>query len=380
MRILQINASYKPAFIYGGPTMSVSMLCEQMEKKDVDVTVFTTTANGPNELRVVINTPINVDGVQVTYFKRITKDHTHFSPALLSGLWQGVKNYDVVHIHAWWNLVSVLSCFIAVLRSVPVVVSPRGTLSPYSFANNNRFIKNLIHRVLGKPLLNKCCLHVTSNRESDAMISLVTPKSIFTIPNFVKLHTNTEVTYNNPGTPIKLLFFSRIEQKKGLDILLDALTEVSVLYHLTIAGNGEDDYISSLKSYAISKGIDKHITWAGFYNDDKFNLLREHDLFILPSHDENFANTVIESLSVGTAVLISQNVGLYDYVQEKNLGWICETNAASVSTHINEICTSHKDDLLKIRKNAPAIIYNDFNPDNLAEKYLTMYNQIINHE
>lgn len=380
MRILQINASYKPAFIYGGPTMSVSVLCEQLVKKDVDVKVFTTTANGPNELPVVINTPINVDGVQVTYFKRVTKDHTHFSPALLLRLWHVVKNHHVVHIHAWWNLVSVLSCLIAVARGVPIVLSPRGTLSPYSFTNNNRFIKHLIHLVLGKPLLNKCYLHVTSKRESDAMISLVTPKSIFTIPNFVKLHENIEVTYDNPGTPIKLLFFSRIEQKKGLDILLNALTEVSVSYHLTIAGNGEDDYINSLKQYTKAKGIDKYITWAGFYSDDKFDLLREHDLFILPSHDENFANTVIESLSVGTAVLISQNVGLYDYVQQKNLGWICETNAASISTYINKICADYKDDLLRISKDAPAIVSNDFNPDNLVEKYLSMYKQIINHE
>ena len=135
--------------------MSVSMLCEQLVKKNIEVMVFTTTANGTDELPVALNNPVDVDGVRVTYFKRLTKDHTHFSPALLSKLWRNVKNYDVVHIHAWWNMVSVLSCFISLMRGVPVIVSPRGTLSPYSFSNKNRFVKNLIHHFLGKPLLNK---------------------------------------------------------------------------------------------------------------------------------------------------------------------------------------------------------------------------------
>ncbi len=373
MRILQINASYKPAFIYGGPTMSVSMLCEQLAKKHIDVMVFTTTANGTDELPVT-NNPVDVDGVPVIYFKRITKDHTHFSPELLSKLWHNVKHYDAVHIHAWWNMVSVLSCLIAIIRGVPVIVSPRGTLSPYSFLNKNRVVKKLIHELLGKPLLDKCYIHVTSQRESTAMSNLVQPKGIFNIPNFVKL-ANKSVAEKMPGDPVKLLFFSRIEEKKGLDILLDALNKVSVPYHLTIAGNGDVEYIDSLKQYAVAKGIDKHITWAGFFNDDKFDLLCQHDLFILPSHDENFANTVIESLSVGTAVLISQNVGLYDYVQQKKLGWICETNATSISTHINTICSNYRDELLRIRKDAPAIIYNDFDPDSLVEKYLDMYKQ-----
>jgi glycosyltransferase involved in cell wall biosynthesis len=360
--------------------MSVSMLGEQLVKKHIDVMVFTTTANGTDELPVTLNNMVDVDGVQVTYFKRITKDHTHFSPALLSKLWHQVKNYDVVHIHAWWNLVSVLSCFISLMRSVPVIVSPRGTLSPYSFSNKNRFVKKLIHELLGKPLLDKCYIHVTSQRESTAISDLVQPKGIFNIANFVKLAGKTNEDNNMPGTPIKLLFFSRIEEKKGLDILLDALLKVSVGYHLTIAGNGDVEYINKLKKYAVELGVDKHITWAGFYNEDKFDLLRKHDLFILPSHDENFANTVIESLSVGTAVLISQNVGLYDYVQQKKLGWICETNPTSISSSINTICTNYINDLQRIRTDAPAIIYTDFDPDMLVEKYLDMYKQTITHE
>lgn len=376
MKVLQISASYKPAYIYGGPIMSVSMLAEQAAKLGAEITVFTTTANGLNELPVTTNQPVIIDGVTVIYFKRISKDHTHLSPTLLKNVWQKARDYDVVHIHAWWNLVSMLSCLIAVMRNVKVVVSPRGTLSNYSFNNKNNGIKGLIHTFLTKPLLKKCDIHTTSDNEYSAVKSIVEGKHFFNIPNFIRLNINKQYAAA-PGTNyIKLIFLSRIEEKKGLDILFDALKEVTIPYRLTIAGDGNSDYINSLKAISVNNGIDKYIDWIGFQTDNKFDLLHAHDLFILPSHDENFGNVVIESLSVGTAVLISEQVGLADYVATNNLGWISQTNAASVSAAINNI-NIRPDELQRIRKEAPAIILEDFNYNNLALKYMNMYNQII---
>jgi glycosyltransferase involved in cell wall biosynthesis len=376
LRILQINASYKPAFIYGGPTMSVSMLAEQLVKAGVSVMVLTTTANGEDELPVQMNKPVLIDGVNTIYFKRLTKDHTHFSPALLRKVWKEVKNYDVVHIHAWWNLVSVLSCLIAVRRKVPVVLSPRGTLSNYSFHNKNNKIKDLIHRYLGEPLLKRSFIHTTSKNELLAIKSIVQPKGLFNIPNFIKLAAVKPPIPHSQTDHLKLLFFSRIEEKKGLDILLDALKTVTTPWYLTIAGSGDEAYINELKELATENNIADKINWAGFFNEDKFQLLQQHDVMILPSHDENFGNVVIESLSVGTPVLITENVGLADYVKKNNLGWVCEKNASSVSERINLI-GNQKEVLEEIRDRAPGKILADFEETKLVRKYIDMYNQII---
>ena len=94
MTTIQISAAYKPAYIYGGPTMSVAMLCETLSKTDLKLEVLTTTANGKSELPVTQNEPVEIDGVKVTYFKRLTKDHTHFSPALLLNLKQKIKTFS----------------------------------------------------------------------------------------------------------------------------------------------------------------------------------------------------------------------------------------------------------------------------------------------
>ncbi|MCO5936051.1 glycosyltransferase [Mucilaginibacter sp. RB4R14] len=379
MKALNIIAAYKPAVIYGGPTMSVAMLCEELNRAGLHTEVFTTTANGVEELPVSINKPVNVDGVTVTYFKRITKDHTHFSPALLKALWKRAKEFDVIHIHAWWNLVSVLSCAIALAKGVPVILSPRGTLSNYSFANNNTGKKRIIHALLGKKLLAKCHIHVTAARESVSILDVVKPLNITTIPNFVKLPTaNVERPAVADG-PIKLLFFSRIEEKKGLDILLQALNTVTIPFHVTIAGDGDITYINKLKASVTDPAITAKITWAGFYNDDKFILLSQHDLLVLPSHDENFGNVVIESLSVGTPVLISYNVGLANYVKDHNLGWICDTDAASVSDAINNM-TDYNTKITEIQKKAPGIIRADFSGSRLQQQYINFYKDILAHE
>lgn len=349
-----------------------------MQQAGCTVNVYTTTANGPVELAVAANTTVCVDHVMVTYFKRITKDHTHFSPLLLWRLWREVRGFDVVHIHAWWNLVSVFSCFIAVIRKVPVVVSPRGTLSAYSFTNRSSFSKRTMQVMLGKYLLRRSFIHVTSQKEGHDIYALIHPKKLMNIPNFVVLGAPPGPLVKPKDSRLELLFLSRIEEKKGLDILFNALESVTIPYHLTIAGDGEPGYVANLKALAARQNIYGNISWIGFQGGNKFELLAGMDIMVLTSHDENFGNVVIESLSVGTAVLISKNVGLADYVSENNLGWVCELEADNIRSFIELIAnaTSARAD---IRSRAPGRIQTDYREDNLAKRYMDMYKQVINH-
>jgi len=378
LKILQINASYKPAYIYGGPTMSVSKLSEELVKAGCSVEVFTTAANGPAELHVKLNEPIRVDGVTVRYFKRITKDHSHFSPGLLKAVWSHARDFDVVHIHAWWNLVSVLSCLLALIRKAPVIVSPRGTLSWYSFQNRNALYKRVIHGVLGKRLLKRCGLHATSVREELALNGMLHPPIIFDLPNFVELSDST-TTERNWGGELQLLFLSRIEEKKGLELLLQALSSVDTPWHLTIAGDGNKEYISGLKTLTLQHHISDRITWAGFQKEHKFDLIKSMHLLVLPSYDENFGNVVIECLSAGTPVLISTNVGLAAYVTKNELGWVCDLDSQDISKNINTIAVQ-RDVLSKISRSSAEIIQRDFNGDVLVKKYIGMYQQYIDRD
>ncbi len=384
MHIFQINASYKPAYIYGGPTMSVSKLSEELVKAGQDVSVLTTTANGLIELDLKPGELQLVDNVPVIYFKRLTKDHSHFSPALFSHLFKKLNksiNQQIIHIHAWWNLVSMISCFISLWKQKQVILSPRGTLSSYSFKNRSSILKNTFHTLAGKHLLKRCHFHVTSEKEKQDILNLLIPKSITVIPNFVRLEAESaickteQVSQNESqiSNPIKLLFLSRIEEKKGLDLLFNALVNFHIPYTLTVAGSGHSEYIVQLKQLASKLGIDQHIAWIGQQGSEKkFSILHCHDLLVLPSHDENFANVVIESLSVGTAVLISKKVGLADYVAKHDLGWISDITAVELRQTI-DIASKDFEKRELIRQNAPQKIRNDFNDDQLVKRYIEMY-------
>lgn len=390
MKIIQITASYKPAYIYGGPIFSVAKLCEGLVRViDVEgIQVFTTNANGHQELELKTDLFKLIDGVPVRYFKRWTKDHSHFSPGLLIRLRREILNTainnTIIHIHGWWNLVSVLSCLIAKWYKVPVVLSPRGMLTSYTFDNRNSFSKKLIQRFLGENLLKYCHIHATSEKEKEDILKIVTPKSLTIIPNLVSLlskdsnknRLKLSTSSNKSEAILKLIFLSRIEEKKGLELLFEALSEIEIKYKLTIAGSGTSQYIESLKKKAMSLQIEQHINWIGqVNNDDKFSLLAQHDLMALISYNENFANTVIESLSVGTPVLLSREVGLASYVEKNGLGWICDLKPANVKYSLLK-AKSETEKRVKIRQTAPAIIREDFDDEILIKKYLDLYNTV----
>ncbi|WP_029286632.1 XrtY-associated glycosyltransferase XYAG1 [Pedobacter sp. R20-19] len=396
MKIIHITASYKPAYIYGGPIQSVGKLCEatisDTHQQHIDLEVFTTTANGKNELPVETKKPLMIDGVRVTYFERWTKDHSHFSPDLLLGLQKALKQAQqkneqiIIHIHAWWNLVSVLSCLIAKWYNIPVVLSPRGMLTNYSQNNRHASIKSLFHRLIGKHLLEYCHIHATSTQEKENIQSIIQPKTITIIHNLVNipsdLSNSDESNMNKENLGLidkfKIIFLSRIEEKKGLPLLFNALAKIQMPFTLTIAGTGLDEYIASLKKQAIILKIDDQIQWVGqVSNNEKFKLLAQHDLLVLTSYNENFANVIIESLSVGTSVLISDQVGLSSYVKTKQLGWITTLNPNDILKTISEaILDAEKLNL--IRKQAPIMIANDFKDAVLVQQYLYLYKDTAN--
>jgi len=381
MKIIQICAAYKPAYVYGGPTMSVSKLSEELVKAGHDVTVLATTANGKEELAVQTGKAQLVDGVPVYYFKRWTKDHTHFSPALFWFLHKEIKKAKtqntklIIHIHAWWNLVSIFSCWIAKLHGVKVVLSPRGMLTNYSLNNRNSKSKDAIHSLLGKNLLKYCHIHATSTKEQRDVQQTSEVKGISVVPNFVRFPQENRIN-RQPSDVYKLLFLSRIEEKKGLELLFEALAKVTIPYQLNIAGTGETDYIQSLQSLAAKLNIQPHIQWLGHVgNNEKFEMLAQQDLLVLTSYNENFANVVVESLAMGTPVLVSEQVGLADYVSTKNLGWVTSLIPAEISKMIT-ISFAENDKRQNINSSAPSLIREDFNVQKLAAQYADMYHLI----
>ena len=376
MRILHIVPSYKPAYIYGGPIESVSKLCEGLAAAGHHVDVFTTTANGETELDLESGIPLNVDGVGVTYFKRITKDPTHISPALWKHLYHNVKKYDIVHVQSWWNILVIIATCICHFRKVKVIIAPRGMLSKYIFETGNVKMKKLIHNTIGKYALSKSWFHATAEPEYNECKEIIAGWSGFIQPNILTLpDLAIEKQKNDVFT---LIFMSRLHPKKGIEILLNAISKLSFRVLLKIAGSGDEDYLKSLKDMAVELGVTESIEWLGWLDrDEKFKELMHADLFVLVSLNENFANVVVESLHMGTPVLLTQNVGLSGFVKKYDQGWVSTLEVSDVVEKL-EAAYLDKDKIARINSQGRTIIDDNFSSDQLIKNYIHEYQQIIN--
>ena len=373
MKILHITPSYKPAYIYGGPTRSISELCEALVRENISVDVFTTTANGKLELNIPSSEKIMVDGVGVTYFSRQTKDHTHFSIGLLLKVFLQCRKYDAVHIHSWWNLVTIFSVLICRLRGVTPVLSPRGMLSPFTFSKSSARI--YFHKWMGRFLVSRTVLHLTSNMEKMECLKIVSPVTTVVLPNFVKVgEIQNRIIKKNPLK--SFVFLSRIHEKKGLELTFKTLSKLTIPWELKIIGDGDQAYIADLKKLSESLNIQSNILWLGTISgSDKFEYLKNADYFILLSQNENFANVVVESLSVGTPVIISDQVGLNDYVLENNFGWVLPLNEELIEHNFNSVL-SDDEKIEFVATHAPSKIRNDFYSIQLAKSYINFYSDM----
>ncbi|RYE50117.1 MAG: glycosyltransferase [Sphingobacteriales bacterium] len=377
MKILFISPSYKPADVYGGPTVSVSELAEALAAAGHLVTIYTTTANGKKELEVETGVPVLLNGVTVFYFKRQTGDHTHVSIGLWKKLLKTATLFDVIHLQSWWSVLILMAAVICRKKGCKYIISPRGMLSGYSFGQQHSMPKKIIHKTIGLGLLRRSHLHATTLLEWNDCLRVNDSWRGFILPNLVRFPVtlNKKKLSEEKSGCLVFGYLSRIDPKKGIELFLQALSKVNFAYRFQIAGEGEEAYVMSLKQLISQLGIEANIEWCGWKKgEEKFDFLESVDVFVLTSYNENFANSVVESLVMGTPVLLSNEVGLADYVQQNKMGWICEMSVPSIVHSLQEILRD-SNKLNIIHQLAPDVIRKDFDRTKLAQQYSKAYQQ-----
>ncbi len=123
-----------------------------------------------------------------------------------------------------------------------------------------------------------------------------------------------------------LLFLSRIHEKKGCDLQIQAFARVAASdpsLILVMAGPDQTGWASELQALARSLGVAERIVWPGMLQGDlKWGAFYAAEAFVLPSHQENFGIAVAEALGCGLPVLISDKVNIWREIEQAGAGLV----------------------------------------------------------
>jgi glycosyltransferase involved in cell wall biosynthesis len=389
MKILQIVPSV--SLVYGGPSQMVLGLSEALAKEGIEVTLITTNSNGDAgqpPLDVPLGEPLEQNGYKIIYFPCSPFKRYKFSLDLFQWLSQNANNYDLAHIHALFSPVSTFAATIARQKKLPYILRPLGTLDPADL-QKKKLLKKLYGSLLEKPNLAAAAgIHFTS--EEEAKVSerygttthdLVIPLGV-QIPNqFPPLKTARQHLGIDETVPL-ILFMSRIDPKKGLDLLLPALNTLQqegLQFHFVLAGTNPQDpvYENSIQAQIKDSPLSKITTIVGFVRgEDKLALLQDADLFVLPSYYENFGIAVVEAMATKTPVLISDKVHIWSAIKDAAAGWITTCNQEELTTTLRH-ALQNSQDWEQIGNNARNLVQAKYSWKAIAKQLIQTYQLLI---
>ncbi len=309
MRLLHVVPTYLPATRYGGPIYAVHGLCRALAARGHEVDVFTTNVDGDRDSDVPLGVPVTLDGVRVHYFPSPAPGRRiYFSPAMRRAFADRVAAYELLHLHSIFLWPTWAAARAGARAQVPYVASPRGMLVPELIRRKSRFVKNAwIRLVETRTFRNASGIHFTAQRELDDARQIPIPlPGPFIVPNGIDLPP----AQSRDRAADTLLFLGRINWKKGLDRLLDAIKAVPEV-RLVIAGNDDEELTPKLRAQAEQSGIADRIDFRGpVFGAAKDELLQTSSALVLPSLSENFGNVVLEAMAVELPVIVTPEVGL----------------------------------------------------------------------
>ena len=100
------------------------------------------------------------------------------------------------------------------------------------------------------------------------------------------------------------------------------------------------------------------------------------DLYALPSHSDNFGITIIEALSKGVPVLISDKVNIYKKIKDYNCGKVIQNKSNEIESGLYEII-KNKNKYRIMQKNAISLIKSEYSWQKILPKYNEMYEKSI---
>jgi len=263
------------------------------------------------------------------------------------------------------------------LHDIPSITSIQGIIT--EILSVEKKISYLIQRQIEKKLVkNLKCFGCRTDWDRNFINSSNPEAIIHNMPEAINnVYYGKSWEGHNHNT---ILFIGSIVQRKGLEVLIDAialLKQKGHLFELNIIGNGKNQYIKKLKKKADKLNIDDRINWVGFLNpDDILKYLLETAVYVLPTFMDNSPNTLFEAMTVGVPSIASAVGGIPSIARDSKAVILTKPgDSKMLAEKIMQVCTNIP---LKIKLSQNGKDFTQPNkPFRVSEVTIGIYKKII---
>jgi glycosyltransferase involved in cell wall biosynthesis len=316
--------------------------------------------------------------------------HSHIPPGSLTrhasiGLWRAlaaeIPKADVVHLHSLYMFHDWAVWRECRRAGVSYILQPHGSLDPFIF-RHHRWRKVLIEKLFQDRVTRDAALiYLTSDAERDLAKPYIFGRPSVVIAlgtdEVVDLLSPTAFRQRHPeiGDRRIVLFLGRINFKKGFEILIPAFAAAlrrNPDLHLVVAGPDGGHLKEALKLIS-ANAVSDHTTLTGHL--DRSGVVEAYaaaDLFVLPSHSENFGIAAAEAMSAGVPCILSDKVQIAELAAQHNACWIVPL-AVSDWTEAILHALSSADETREMRQSAKQWAMSEYSWPARAERLITLY-------
>lgn len=264
----------------------------------------------------------SVDGVNIIWFS--STKITAYSPSVSFMKIISKIDADVIHLHGYMSFQTDLGALIGLLRKIPVILTPHGSLLGYDYLyeSSKSKISYYFHDVLTMKLPTKFSKYVIATSQAefkDCQRFGIPIDKIKLIPLSFSFTSNSKLK-EKQTIKTRLLFVGRIVPLKNLDVLLNSVKIIKkniqdiefVIVGDEVPGRlkGDTGYKKHLVSLVETLGIKENVKFVGWETGQKlWDIYQKSDLFLLASTYENFGRPLLEAAHFGLP-LVSVDVGV----------------------------------------------------------------------
>ena len=390
MKILQVYPYFYPAWSYGGVTRVAYEISRRLVDRGHEVTVYATDALDSKSRVKPNSNPTYIDGVRTYYFRNLSnylssKYHLPLPLGMPFRIREGVKRFDVIHLHGYPHSLNVLVHHYAKKYGIPYVINTHGAVLPY-------FQKYGLHKIFsiffGYKILKDASkvIALTETEAEQYKKICVDEDKIEIVPNGINLSEYENLPkrgdfrkrYSIRENEKIVLYLGRIHKIKGLDMLVRAFADlVKELDDVRLVIVGPDDgFLSILTKQIEDLKIGDRILFTGsLYGRDKLEAYVDADVYVLPSVYEIFSVTGLEACACGTPVIVTDRCGIADIVDGK-VGYVVEYDKDELRDAIIKVLS---DDGLRKRfgEEGRRLVMREFNWDRVVKRIEKIYLSLI---